>query len=184
MKTARQSLVPVPSDAACGKAMLDCTDAQRAFVLAMVETGGRSQTECAMIAGIGGNRESAAVWASRAMRNERVLAALREETDKAFRGDVLIARSRLRDILEKPQHVDHFRAIKETLDRGGMAIATLHKVEVEHINDGRSAREIMSDLVAQIVANGGDPKVLLGKEVIDAEFSEVPSEDDLSDLYG
>jgi hypothetical protein len=59
-KTARSPdpTLPVPSDAECGEAMRLLTPSQRAFVVALVESGAENHTACAMRAGYSGNNEA------------------------------------------------------------------------------------------------------------------------------
>lgn len=174
--TARKSLVQVPEDHQLGPRMQECSPAERAYIIAYLETGGRNHTQAAIVAGIGGNRDSAAVSASRMMRKQRVLDAMKEVVDAGFQGDVFMARAAMQAMVLDPNHTSHFKAVESTLNRAGMIVAALTKVEHNHTITLPTA-----DLRKQLES---DLKLLGMKmpDVIDAEFEEVGSSDGLEDL--
>lgn len=165
--------------------MTICTEQERTFVVAFLETGGRNHTTAAQIAGFGaGNDKSARQQAWRLMHRPRVLAALKEEADKRLKTGAILGASVLIEIAETPGHKDQYKAAVELLNRAGLIVATKHEVEV---TDNRTT----TTLLARVHELAGrlqiDPRKLLGQAagtppVLDAEYEEVGSADGLEDL--
>ena len=156
--------------AALGPAMLELTEKQQKFVVALLETGGDNECGAAQIAGYG---TGYATRSYELMRNPRVLAAIREEADKRIRSGALIAASKLVVIAKNDNHKDQLKAIDMLLNRSGMIVQTQHKVTVE---DNRTPEEVVARTAALAKALGLDPQKVLasvGIEYVDADFAEV-----------
>ena len=155
--------------------MLSLTEASRAFVVAMVETGAApgNWTRCALMAGIGGTPESAQVWASRSMRKPQVLAALREEADKRLQSGALIGAAALVEIASDPMHKDRMKAADRLLDRNGFIVAALNRVEHTHeLIESKSTADLRKEISDQIKRLRG----VSDQNIIDGEFEEVEDE--------
>ena len=179
----------MPVEPHMGPAMQALTENQRAFVVAMLETGARDATRCATIAGFG-NTEGARWQAGhRLSHNPKVLAAIREEADKRLRSGAILGASVLVEIASNPLHKDQFKAGVELLNRSGLLVETQHRVIVE--DDRRDSKEIEAAIIALAKRLGVDPVKLLGvrseaavkADAIDGEFEEVAmSSEGLEDL--
>jgi len=154
-----------------GPAMLELTEKQQKFVVALLETGGTNEAGAAQIAGYG---TGYATRSYELARNPKVLAALREEADKRIRSGALLAASKLLVIARNDTHKDQLKAIDMLLNRAGMIVQTQHKVTVE---DNRTPEEVVARTAALAKALGLDPSKVLasvGIDYVDAEFREVP----------
>lgn len=155
------------------------TEKQRRFVEAYLTTGGQNESEAARLAGYSQtNPNGCAVEGFRLMRNDKVIAAIKEEAAKRINGGVLLGASVLVEIASDPLHKDRLKAAQSLLDRGGMM--AISKSEHLHIiEDNRSDAELIQFITAQAKLNGLDPKSLLGfdpaekSEIIDAESAEI-----------
>lgn len=168
-------MIPVPPDEDCGEAMKTCNPRERAFVVHYVMTGGRNQTESALQAGYCSpdKNNAAAVTAMRLLRRPRILAALREEAEKAMKTCVILATEVLREIAMDPSHRDRFKAAVELLNRSGLLVETQHRVTVQ--DDRRSVEEIRAEIVEvfkRVFADRPVPPELA--EPIDVEFVSIP----------
>lgn len=182
--TALVPLVQAPDYERCGPKMQAITENERRFVIAMVETGGSDPKLAAQMAGYGGTENSRSVAVHRLMHSEDVLAAIREETDKLLRFSALIGYKALEEIAQDRANPKRFNAAVELLNRAGLQVIQ----KFEHtIDDKRKTREIIADIKRMAKELGIDPALLLGKDVIDAEFTEVvkaPAEfNDLEDIF-
>lgn len=150
---------------------------EQAYVQALMDTGGKSHAEAARIAGYAAG--SAHVSAHYLDRRPRVIEAIKEEAQRRLNAGAILAASAMVDIAMDPHHKDRFKAADRLLDRGGMIVATKHEVDVR---DDRSIAQIEAFITQKAAALGIDPKKLLGSRssvvALDAEFSEVSSEDD------
>lgn len=149
-QTHHDPIVEVRDESELGEAMLACTPAQRAFVVALVETGAQDHARAAEMAGIGGSTASAAVWACRTIRNPKVIAAIHEEADMALRGDALLGRAVLKEIALDRAHKDRFKAGVELLNRAGLIVETHHRLIVQ--DDRRTNDEIRKDVEGMLKA--------------------------------
>ena len=158
-------------------ALSKLTDKQKRFVIAYLETGGANETEAARIAGYSEtNPNGCSVEANRLMRNDKILAAIKEEAQKRINGGVLLGASVLVEIASDPLHKDRLKAAQSLLDRGGLM--QVSKSEHLHIiEDNRTDQELIGFIVAQAKLNGLDPSKLLGfnpdLEIIEAESQEI-----------
>lgn len=177
-------LIEIPPDAKLGPAMKALNIRQRAYVIAMIETGGLNYKRAAMMAGYGNNNErSAEVAGYRLAHDEDVLAAIHEEADRRLRSGSIMAVQTLLEIAQNPQaeNKDRLKAVEMMLNRAGMHAKTEHHVKVEHKDTTDEAMIAKIKLLA--VKQGLDPKQLLGSAgVVDAEFTVIDNSGDLSDI--
>lgn len=179
---ARTPALAVPPESELGDAMLLLTENQRGFVIAMLETGAQNQERAAILAGYGGNDNSAAVAAHRLMRNPMVLAAIREEADRRLKSGALLGASVLVEIAGDPKHKDRFKAATELLNRSGLIVEQTHRVIHE---DNRTDAELERSLRTMLAKHGVDAAKVLGLPAsVEGEFEEVTngSKDGLEDL--
>jgi phage terminase small subunit len=177
------ALIELPASETLGPAMQELTELQRRFVLAYLEGGGRSAKAAAVSAGYGGGTHACEVRGFEAMRNPKVLKAMREEADKRLRSGALLAASGLIEIAQDTHHRDRFKAIESLLNRAGLIVQTQHKVVIE---DTRTEAEVIERVGALATQLGLDPRSVLKSVgvVIDGEFSEVKPEETLDDFFG
>lgn len=177
--------IRLPPDTKLGPAMLALNEKQRAFVHALLATGGRSYTEAAIAAGYAadGNKNVAAVTGSRLAHDPRVLEAIHEEAVARLHAGAALATSELVKIAGDSTHPKQVNAITALLDRVGIPARTEHKVTVES-EDAKSVMAEIRQLAGQL---GVDPAKLIGHNAaLDAEFTEVPtvgSIEGLEDLF-
>lgn len=184
--TARPPAILVPPEGKLGPAMQALSPPQRAFVIALLETGARDDHLAAKMAGYGGTDGATRVAAFRLAHNPKVQAAIKEEADRRLRAGAILAASALVDIASDTRHKDRYKAAVELLNRAGLIVQTEHKVIVE---DNRLTDEIEAGIIALAQRLNVDPTKLLGTqskaarkaEAVDAEFTEV---DDITDLLG
>lgn len=172
--------LPIPDDRDCGEAMRALTRPQRAFVTALVQVGGapKKHTECAMRAGYGNNPRSAETLASNMMRNPKIIAALKEETERLIKGSVLLGASVLAEIAGDPMHKDRFKAGLELARLSGFITETKHTVTVEDHRD----RVQLQDEVRELLNRASQQRLVLPAP-LEGEFVEVPRDpNDISDL--
>lgn len=162
-----------------GPAMQQLNPMQRAFVFALVESGGNA-SRAAAAAGYGQNSETKeqrsmaqryAGW--RLTHDENVLAAIKEEAEKRLHSGALIAASALLEMVVDPTSKWRYKAAVELLNRSGLIVATEHKVTVNHTTSDAAMVKRIEELANGL---GLDPKKLLGSagiDIIDAEFTEV-----------
>jgi phage terminase small subunit len=170
-----------------GAAMRALTLNQRAFVVALLETGARDNTLAAQMAGFGTNIESQWQAGHRLSHNPKVLAAIREEADKRLKSGAILGASVIVKIAMNDLHKDQLKAAVELCNRGGLLVETQHRVIVE--DDRRDKSEIEAAIIALAKRLGVDPVKLLGvrsvanEEAIDGEFEEVAmSSEGLEDI--
>lgn len=161
---------------------------QRAFVYALVETGG-NPTQAAAAAGYGEDcptleKKQAACRAAgyTLAHHPKVLRAIKEEASKRLHSGALIAASALIEIVNDVSHKNRLRAVEVLLDRAGLVVEQRSVIDVNHNHraDGEQVERIR-----QLAGNLGlDPRKLLGHAgvVVDAEFEEVGSSAGLEDL--
>lgn len=183
------------NDRSFGPAMSACTDQERRFVIALLETGARDATKAAAMAGYGADtygkgegksqNGTSKIAAYRLSHRPRVQAAIREEADKRIRAGAILGASVVMEIAMNPLHKDQYKAAVELMNRSGLIVETKHTVEV---TDNRTTNGLLArvhELAARLQL---DPRKLLGQAagtmpVLDAEYEEVEgSSDGLEDL--
>jgi hypothetical protein len=109
------------------------------------------------------------------MRDEEVLAALREEATKRLAGAALVGVNVMLEIAQDPGHKDQFRAAKELAAINGFTAE--QRIVVEHIDkDGQAVLANVKELAKRL---GLDARQLIAQAgIIDAEFVDVtPAKD-------
>lgn len=170
-------VVKLPPRAQWGPAMQALpTDKQRLFVCAMLETGGRSMTEAARIAGYGsddGHPNALRVSASRLAHDADILAAMDEESAKRLRSNRILAVSTLEHIIKSGmKDSDRLKAIEMLLNRTGLHAMSEHKVVTS--DTSRSDEELVKRL-RHLAKESGMPENELLRQAgyIDADFTVV-----------
>ena len=104
------------------------------------------------------------------MREEGIIAALREEATKRLAGAALLGVTVMMDIAQDPTHKDQYRAAKDLAAINGFTAE--QKIVVEHLNaDGKQLIGQIREMAEQL---GMDPKQLIAAAgIVDAEFTEV-----------
>lgn len=171
-----------------GPAMKALAPQQQRFVVALLELGTTNYTRAALAAGY---KDGAGinVTASRLAHDEKVLRALNEEAKRRLLASAPMAISELVKIAEDSAPMDKkykLKAIEMILNRTGHHALSEHRVDVQHsYSDGDAIQKIYQ--LSKTL--GLDPVKLLGSagvkmddkgQVIDAEFSEVEDEEDVS----
>jgi phage terminase small subunit len=155
-----------------GRAMSALTDQQRQFVINVVQLGAKPRVaqRAAKEAGFSPNHGYTL------MRDEGVLAAIREEATKKLAGAALVGVKVLIDIAHDTEHKDRFRAAKELAAINGFTAE--QRIVVEHISpDSKGMIQEIRSMAAQL---GLDPKQLISAAgIIEAEFTELPEDTEM-----
>jgi hypothetical protein len=111
------------------------------------------------------------------MRDESVLAAIREEATRKVLGSSLLGVTVMEEIALDKDHKDRFKAAKELAALNGFTAE--QRIVVEHVNhDTKAQIEQIKTMAGQL---GMDPNKLLASvgisNIEDGEFSEVPDGD-------
>jgi phage terminase small subunit len=178
--------VLVPQDYELGPAMRKLNERQRAFVFAMLQFGTKNNTRAAIAAGYKENPNDSnaicvtAYWLA---HHPGVQEAIMEEAEKRLKAGAIMAVNHLLEIADdtSADKKDRLKAVEMILNRSGLHAKTEHKVAVTHTD---ATSDEMIKRIELLAGNLGlDAKKLLGN-CVDAEYVEVPPEDDLSDLLG
>lgn len=173
-------MIAVPPESSLGPKMLALTEAQRAFVIALVTTGGGNNAQAAAIAGYGGSDVAQRVAGHHLAHNPKVQEAIREEAEKRLRSGALLGASVLIEVAMDPLHKDRVKAAESLLNRSGLLVETQQKITVEHI-DSRSTAEIQRQTLA-LAERLGVKLPQIESRVIDAECEEVGTLEGLDDI--
>lgn len=139
-------------------------DRMRAFVVACCQptaTGVTNYTAAALAAGYGnGNRDNAQVQGSRLAHDERIQAAMLEESQRRFTAALPLATAAVIQILTtSTKNTDRMKAAAMIFNRSGMPERTEHEVKV-------TKTETQAEKIERIIriakGLGLDPKSLLG----------------------
>lgn len=166
---------PIPDGPDLGPAMRILNPKQRAFVTAIISTGGRDAAAAARASGYSPDNPNAAkVTAHRLMHDERILAAIRECADRKVKGVAVRAIETMIEIMDDPTHKDRFAAAKEVANRAGLLVVE----KVEHVHRTEDEEEKVARIVRYAQQLGLDPRELLGSAgvVVDAEFKVIAQE--------
>lgn len=128
-----------------GPRMLALTPQQRRFVIGWIGTRGKSGARAAKAAGYSDEGEACKVRAHGLLRNEKVLAALKEEADRRLDSIAIMAVLGLEDLLGSKNPKVRQIAIDSALDRTGYGRKTTQDIRVEHV-DKRSTAEILAEV--------------------------------------
>lgn len=156
---------------------------QRAFVYALVETGG-NQSQAAYAAGYGEEspneekrKAACRVRGHQLASDTKVLEAIKEEAQKRLNSAAMIAASALLEIVLDPQHKSRLRAIEVLLDRSGLVVE--QKLNVHHTHSS-SNEDLIEKTIKLAALLNVDARPLLkragvAEDVIDAHFTVVPT---------
>lgn len=151
-----------------GPAMRALNERQRIFVYALLENGG-NQTAAARAAGYSDTSPNVlrghGHWLA---HNDRVLAAIRELSERYMRSYGLMAAKVLVDIAadEKAHAKDRLRAAEALMNRIGLQAITEHHVKVQ--DDQRPREELVRELIELFRATGLRARDVLPAAAIEA----------------
>jgi phage terminase small subunit len=163
-------LVPIenPEPADLGPAMLVLDERQRRFVVGAIRAGGKSSmARIAEAAGYSNVKQGAKVRAHELTRNQKVLAALKEESDRRLDWSAVKSILRLDELVGHKDPKVRLKAIDSVLDRRGYARQTNQQIsmQVEHV-DNRSTSELLTFIQSMVPKL---PVIDTTAETVDAE---------------
>lgn len=173
------ALVQINDDLdACGPAMRELDQLQRNFVRAYFEYPAYNQKQLALAAGYSDTPGNAANCGYKNMHNEKVIAAINEETSKRLRGAGAIGVMGIVSVALNPAHKDHFKACEALANRTGFHALSEHKVIVDdkRPQTKRELVDAIKNLAAECGLSPAEAKKLIGGDVIEAEFQEVKND--------
>ena len=146
------------------RAMSALTSRQNKFVMALLQHGA-STTAARKAAAMAGYEPE---YGYQLMRDDRVLAAIREQATKTVAGAALTGVQVMIDIALDKEHKDRFRAAKELAALNGFTAE--QKIVVEHVD--RDTREKVQEVRRLAEQLGLDPRLLIERAgvVVDADF--------------
>ena len=150
--------------------MAALTEQQRRFVLAMASDPFGSQADWARAAGYSDVKDGAKVRASNLIHSPAIEAAVFEVARSSMLtvGPILASQGLLR-IAADPKHKRHAWALEKIANRVG-----LHEVQEVHVHRTDQTGAAMIERIKALAAKmGANPAVLLGSNVVDADFVEV-----------
>jgi hypothetical protein len=164
-------LVEIPTDPEGreydGTAMARLPIRHRRFVISMLQQGvnpkaaAKAAADCGYVPSYG----------YMLMRDERILAALREETTKRLAGAALMGINVMLKIAQDDTHPKQYNAAKDLAAINGYTAE--QRITVEHVD--KQGLEVISQIRQIAEQMGVDPKLLLEHAgVVDAEFEDVP----------
>lgn len=156
-----------------GRALASLSEGHRDFVLKLMELGPSKKAASKAAEAVGYNAMHGYVL----MRDDRVLAAIREEATKQLAGGVLIGVKALIAIAGDKKHRDRFKAAKELAGMNGFT--TEQRIVVEHVDRDTKAQLIQVRKMAKDLGMGPEQtmQLIAAAGIIDAEFTEVDEED-------
>jgi len=167
--------VEAPDEASFGPAMQALNERQRLFVRAMVQFPAAKAAKLARMAGYGVVEGSSTRVMDqigyRLVHDDKVLAAVHEETEKAIRRGGLVGIAGMIEIATDKNSPERLRACIALADRAGFPAKTEHKVVVEHTDDSRMlafAERLAGEL-------GIGREKLLGPNVIEGKVNGKPA---------
>lgn len=170
------SVIKLPAEAALGPAMRNLpTDRQRLFVVAMLETGGRNISDAARLAGYADNGNGTIrVLASRLSHDEKILAAMSEESTRRLQSGQILAVSTVLSIMDNgaAKDSDRLKAAEMLMNRTGMHATSEHKVTTQDIS--RTDDEVMERIKFLAKNLGLDPKALAREHGIVIDVTPTP----------
>lgn len=170
----------IPEEHECGEAMRALTVGQRGFVVALLDAPTEDNSLAALRAGYGGNKNSAGVASFHMMRNQKVIAAIREEADRRLRAGAILGAKAVIEIAADSKHKDRFKAAVELMNRAGLLVETRHHVIVDDNRDTTALKEEVAQMLGRLFQQPVLPAIAAP---MDAEFVEVDV-NDISDLLG
>ena len=150
------------------------SDRQRAFVIAFLQSGGQNATEAARQAGYEDSKATR-ITATRLAHDTAVQAAMLEESQRMLGAHLPLSTAFLVKVLsdDSPSVAmkDKLKAVDMIMTRTGMPAQTEHRVTVEH----KMSEDQVKQRVLELAQKHGIPiENLLGSDVIEGEFTEVP----------
>ena len=153
-----------------GKALASLPDQYREFVLRLLELGPSKKAATKAAASAGFCPE----YGYQLMRDERVLAAIREEAAKEVVGGVLVGVKSLIEIARDKEHKDRYKAAKDLAAMNGFNAE--QRIVVEHISHNTQAQ--IDQITAMAKELGLEPRQLIrGAGIVEGEFTEVGAGD-------
>lgn len=163
-------VITLPDVSDMGPKMRALSEGHRAFVLAYIAIGGRSQTEAAIMAGYSDTPRCAGVTSTRIAHRQDVQDAIFEEMKKQGRIDLVSRYANVRLIADSsPKDEVRLKANLELMNIAGLGGVTRHEVVIE---DRRSTKDILEE-IKRLASETGDEGKLIAGDIIDAEFEEV-----------
>lgn len=153
--------------------MASLSEQHRDFVLRLMELGPSKRASAKAAKDVG----FSSLNGYKLMRDERILAAIREEATKELAGAALIGVKVMIEIAQDRDHKDRLKAAEKLAAINGFTAE--QRIVVEHISpDNKGMIAEIRSMAAQL---GLDPKQLISATgfIEDAEFTEV--EDETSD---
>lgn len=157
---------PEAARIADGRAMASLNEGRRKFVRQMLRMGPTSKAAPFAAEKAGYHPQ----YGYDLMREEAVIAALREEATKRLTGAALLGVTVMIEIAQDPMHKDRYKAAKDLAAINGFTAE--QKIVVEHIDaDGKA---LISKIKTMATDLGMDPRQLItAAGIIDAEYTEV-----------
>ena len=158
-----------------GIALAVLSNRHRDFVLRLIELCPSKKAAAKAAADVGYHSQHGYVL----MRDERVLAAIREEAGKKLVGAMLIGVQVLIEIAKDKKHKDNYKAAKLLVGLNGFSPE--QRIVVEHAT--HDTKKQIEEVRAMAKELGLDPDQLLGTvgSIEDATFTEVPENDTTND---
>lgn len=170
-------IIPMPHVDDLGPAMRECTEKERAFVVALYFYGGNHAQAAAAAGYTQSSRNALDVAAHQVYHRERVQRAIKEYAASTPLSEMLpAAMASWKKIIEDDGHKDQAKMIIELANRAGLHAVSEHKLTVEHKDDRVAKIRALLELAKKL---GQDPKALLGAatDVTDADFEMLAIED-------
>lgn len=157
---------PEAAHIADGRAMAALNPQRRIFVREMLKLGPTSKAATYAASKAGYNP----LYGYDLMREEAIIAALREEATKKLAGAALLGVSVMIEIAQDPMHKDRYKAAKDLAAINGFTAE--QKIVVEHIDgDGKA---LIAKIRTMATDLGMDPKQLIeAAGIVDAEYTVV-----------
>jgi hypothetical protein len=178
----------VVEDEEFGPEMRKLGPQEQMFVCCLFQ-GLMSCTKAADLAGYTAvTRAALRVQAHRLLHRKDIAAAVIEESKRRTVFLMPRAQRALADLVESPQHPDHFKAVRLVREESGLSPVVRKAIDVNVQFSNMGQDEKMKHIIAFAERKGIDPKTLLGFDphIKDAEFEEVidntPLDPELAEL--
>ncbi len=158
----------VAASIADGRAMASLSPERKKFVQAMIALGPNKKASQMAAAAAGFTNP---VYGYELMRDENIIAALREEATKQLTGAALLGVQVMMEIAQDITHKDRYKAAKDLAAINGFTAE--QKIVVEHID--KDGKALLAQVKAMAEELGLDPRQMVAAAgIIDADFTEVP----------
>ncbi len=182
MKTARQPIIILDPEAEYPPEMAKLTDNRKRFVIAAVMFPAKSNTELAILAGMGGTDQHSAIAGYKMMGDQTILAAVQAYSQFLFGMDAPLYREKLREYAKHKDPRVALKAIEIGLKYTGLAQSPMkhvHEHTVELTRD--ELRAELQELFRanpelqiehqEVIVDGRDTAT--GEFIIDGEFTDL-----------